>query len=159
MHVPQRSFASLLLTLVLATGCQGVNHTTDGAAVGTGLGALAGGIIGNQSGQAAEGALIGALAGAAGGALVGNAQDNQERAEAWKSYAEHSERVQHEQARALSASDVITMSNNENVNDSIIIQSIQQRGVKFDANKDYIIYLADRGVSPTVISAIQRYGH
>ena len=158
MQIQQRSMASWAVTLILAAGCQGVNHTTDGAALGTGVGALAGGIIGNQSGNAAEGALIGALAGAAGGALVGNAQDNEERAEAWKSYAEHSEQVHQQQARALSADDVITMSNNANIGDSIIIQAIQQRGVKFDANKDYIIYLADRGVSQTVISAVQRYG-
>jgi len=158
MHFNRQSIACLTLVLALACGCQNVNHTTEGAAVGTGLGALAGGIIGNQSGKAAEGALIGALAGAAGGGLIGNAKDNQERADAWQSYAQHSEQVQQQQARALSADDVITMSKNPNIGDPIIVTAIQRQGVKFDVNKDYIVYLADRGVSQTVISAIQRYG-
>jgi len=158
MQVNRQSIACLTMTLALAGGCQNVNHTTEGAAVGTGLGALAGGVIGNQSGKAAEGALIGALAGAAGGSLIGNAKDNHERAEAWQSYAQHSEQVQQQQARALSADDVIAMSKNANIDDPIIVTAIQRHGVKFDANTDYIVHLADQGVSQTVISAIQRYG-
>jgi uncharacterized protein YcfJ len=68
--------AVVLSALVFSTGC--ASHAQEGAAWGTGLGAIGGAIIGHQSGHGLEGAAIGAGAGALGGYIVGNEQDKAE---------------------------------------------------------------------------------
>lgn len=147
------TFAAALL--VTSTGCQNMNHTSRGASLGAGLGTLTGAIVGHQSGRGAEGALIGAAAGAVGGGLLGNAEDNREKAEAWQSYANHVEQVNHARERALSARDIVEMTNAPGIDETIIIQAIQNRGVNFDPDKDQLIFLASNNVSNSVIRAIQ----
>ncbi len=68
------SAAALTATTGLAlSGC--ASHAQEGAAWGSGIGAIGGAIIGHQSGHGLEGAAIGAGAGALGGYIVGNEQD------------------------------------------------------------------------------------
>lgn len=156
--VPQSHWlVGLVLAASLSAGCHNMSHTGNGAAIGAGLGTLTGAIVGHQSGKGAEGALIGAAAGALGGGLIGNAEDNREKAEAWQSYATHVEHVQEAERRALSAQDIVEMSNTTGIDDNIIIQAIQNRGVNFDPNKDQLIFLASNNVSPHVIRSIQAY--
>jgi hypothetical protein len=142
---------------LLVTGCANTNHTTNGAAIGAGLGTLTGAIVGHQSGKGAEGALIGAAAGALGGGLIGNAKDERERADSWQSYANHVDRVQVQQQRAMSAQDIVEMSKTPGLDDQIIIQAIQSRGLNFAADKDNLVFLANNQVNSTVIRAVQTY--
>lgn len=148
---------SALCIPVAFSGCANSNHTTNGAAIGASLGTLTGAIVGHQSGQGAEGALIGAAAGALGGGLVGNAKDEQERADSWQSYASHVEQANIAHARAMSAQDLVEMTQTTGLDEQIIIQAIQTRGLNFEADKDNLVYLANNNVSPTVIRAVQSY--
>lgn len=150
-----RSLLALSCLAAPLAGCANANHTTNGAAMGAGLGTLAGAIVGHQSGKRAEGALVGAAAGALGGGLIGNAKDEREKAESWQSYAAHTERVQAAQQAALSTQDIIQMTQTTGLDEQIIIQSIQNRGVNFDPNPDALVFLANNNVSKTVIRAIQ----
>lgn len=68
----------VLLSLIIATGCEGTRPLSGrekgvlgGAAIGSGLGA----IVGNQSGRAGEGTAIGGAAGALIGGVLGNESD------------------------------------------------------------------------------------
>ena len=148
---------SALCIPMALSGCANSNHTTNGAAIGAGLGTLTGAIVGHQNGKGAEGALIGAAAGALGGGLVGNAKDEQERADSWQSYANHVEQSNIAHARAMSARDVVEMSQTNGLDEQIIIQAIQSRGLQFEADKDNLVYLANNNVSPTIIRAVQSY--
>lgn len=155
----KRCMGGILAGAVLVSsliGCQNTNHTTRGAAVGSGLGALTGAIVGHQTGHKAEGALIGAAAGALGGGLLGNAKDSQEEAEAWASYANHQERVRQAQQTAVAAEDIVQMTQ-AGLSDEIIIQSIQNRGIKFDSSPRHLMFLKQSGVSERVISAVQQH--
>src|SRR6516162_1794426 len=106
-----RSRQSVLLAalgLALA-GCQNMNNTQTGAAVGGGLGALTGAVIGEASGHAGGGALIGAAAGALAGGLVGNAEDKREERDAAVAQAEYEHAQTQALAQAVTISDVVTM--------------------------------------------------
>src|SRR5579859_6861922 len=103
--------AVLLATLGLAAcGCQNMNNTQSGAALGGGLGAVTGAVIGEASGHAGGGALIGAAAGALAGGLVGNAEDKREERDAAVAQAEYNHAQAQAIARAITVSDVVTMS-------------------------------------------------
>lgn len=79
--LPFRIWSSLIVSLVIATGCTEPKETTGvGAAAGGAIGAGLGAIIGSQTGDAGGGLAIGALAGSASGALVGNALQAQQEA-------------------------------------------------------------------------------
>src|SRR5438132_10249668 len=71
----------ILLAAVVNAGCEGLNHTENGALVGTGVGAGLGALVGHAfggRGGTAAGAAIGGVTGLAGGALLGNAADKRE---------------------------------------------------------------------------------
>ncbi len=71
-----RHLRAVLFSLILVLpGCYLPNHTSEGAAVGAGLGGLAGGIIGHQNDETPEGAIIGGVVGAVAGGLAGRARD------------------------------------------------------------------------------------
>ena len=68
---------ALLSNLSLLSGCNSLNNTQKGGAVGAGAGGAIGGVIGNQSGNTAVGAIIGATVGGAAGAVIGRQMDKQ----------------------------------------------------------------------------------
>lgn len=138
-----------------AAGCAHLNHTENGALVGTGIGATAGSIIGHQSGHAGGGALIGAAAGALGGALVGNAQQMQEERDAAIAAAQHSEWRRHVDATAMTNQDVIRMTQ-AGVSSDVIAGTIRRQGGRFDLTPDGVIALKSQGVGDDVIQAMQQ---
>ena len=68
---------ALLTNLSILPGCQSLNNTQKGGAIGAGAGGAIGGVIGNQSGNTAVGAIIGATVGGAAGAVIGRQMDKQ----------------------------------------------------------------------------------
>jgi hypothetical protein len=147
----QTAFALLLAPLA---GCAGMNHASEGALVGTTIGALAGGIIGHQSGNTGAGAVLGAGAGMIGGALVGDAEDAREERD-WAIRQASYERVNYEPP--LTNADLIYMAQN-GLGDDVIINSIKSRGGRFDVDPTALVQLKQSGVSDVVISEVQRAG-
>jgi uncharacterized protein YcfJ len=139
------------VALILVIGCQSASHTSNGAALGTGLGALAGGIIGHQSGHTAGGAIVGAAAGALAGGLVGNAADAREERDAAVAHAAYMEQVR----QSLTNVDLIRMAQS-GLGDDVIITAVQTRGGQFDLSPDGMIQLKQQGVSDRVIQAVQQ---
>lgn len=149
--------AHLLLLLCMvgpaAAGCQGMNHTQAGAAVGTGVGALTGAVIGHQSGHTAGGAAIGAATGALAGGLIGNAEDAREERDAAIAQAEFAQ--YQAQNPPLTNADLIFMAQS-GLGEQVIINAIQSRGGQFDLSPQGLVQLKNSGVSDGVIVAIQQ---
>ncbi len=156
MKLPKVEWALVVavISLLSSAGCQ--NNTQTGAALGTGAGALAGTIIGHQVGHKGAGALIGAVAGGLTGAAVGNAQDAQEERDAAVARAATVQARQRAAQRALTNSDIITMTQN-GLSDEIIINSIRSRGGRFRTNSEALIALNQAGVSQHVIMEVQNH--
>lgn len=74
------SFAVLIITALLFSGCSSLNKTQKGGAIGVVAGGAMGSIIGRVSGNTALGAIIGATVGGATGAVIGNQMDKQAEA-------------------------------------------------------------------------------
>jgi outer membrane lipoprotein SlyB len=146
--------AFAIVSLLPVTGCQ--NNTQTGAALGAGAGSLAGAIIGHQTGHKGAGALIGGLAGGLTGAAIGNTQDVKNERDAAVTRASNMQANQRAAQRALSNSDLVTMTQNR-VSDEIIINAIHTRGGRFRTNSEALISLQNSGVSQTVIMEAQRY--
>ncbi|GAB4150207.1 MAG: hypothetical protein Tsb009_24930 [Planctomycetaceae bacterium] len=145
-----------LLLTAMSVGCQNMNNTQKGAALGTGLGALTGAIVGHQSGNRDKGALIGAVAGGLGGGLLGHAQDKADERDEAIRHAQHVQQNARANALALTNREVINMTH-QGVPDDQIIRAIQQRGGRFDTSADGLIYLNKQGVSRNVIQVMQQY--
>ncbi|GAB3009048.1 OmpA family protein [Niabella terrae] len=69
-------FATAFSGLLLA-GCDSMNRTQKGAAIGVGGGAAVGAVIGKATGNTAMGAIIGAAVGGTAGAIIGKKMDKQ----------------------------------------------------------------------------------
>lgn len=143
-----------IFSLFPLAGCQ--NNTQTGAALGAGAGSLAGAIIGHQVGHKGAGALIGGLAGGLTGAAVGNTQDVKNERDAAVARTATLHANQRAAQRALTNSDVITMTQN-GLSDEIIINSIRTRGGRFRGNSEALIAMNQAGVSQPVIMEVQRY--
>lgn len=62
---------------ILGTGCNSLNKTQKGAAIGAGAGGTIGALIGHSAGNTALGAIIGGAVGGTAGALIGHKMDKQ----------------------------------------------------------------------------------
>lgn len=138
--------------LVTSTGCAARNHAEAGAMVGTGVGGVLGALIGGESGHAAGGAVVGALAGATVGGLAGNAEDAREERDVAIAQAQYDRHVAAQQA--VTNIDLMTMAQ-AGLSDQVIVNAVQTRGGQFDLSPAAIIELKNRGVSDSVILAIQ----
>jgi uncharacterized protein YcfJ len=145
------------LIAVLAVGCSNMNNTQKGAVVGGAGGTVVGAIVGKQLGNTGAGAAVGALTGMAAGALVGKSEDEAEARENAVRTAAYEHNLRVREARAVTNSDVVYMSQN-GINDTIICNEIRTRGGRFDTSPQSIINLQRSGVSDTVIQAMQNYG-
>lgn len=149
------------VVLVVGSTNLWAQNTQRGAVMGGLGGAIAGAIIGENNDKPAEGAAIGAAIGALGGAVMGNARDkeiNQRRQ--YYQYQPHYQSQYHQPQvvvprGAVSSSDVISMSRS-GLNDSVIINQIQTRGVQRRPEVSEIITMHQQGVSDTVITAMQQ---
>ena len=137
----------LVTVLPLPVLAQG--HTQEGAVLGGVAGAIAGGIIGHQNDETPEGAIIGGVLGAVTGGMIGNAKDEQLARERQHLYYQ-----QQWAARAVSMSDVVSMSRN-GLSDSVIINQIRTNGVQRELTTHDIISLHQQGVRESVITAMQ----
>jgi hypothetical protein len=148
----------LVLSCLSNTGCQTTDNSNavGGAVVGTGLGALTGAIVGSAFGRrdAAAGALIGAAAGGVGGALIGHAQDEKNQEVKTAVQAQYQQAAAAAEANALHNNDILFMVKN-GTSDQLIINSIRQRGGRFDTSPEAIVQLKANGVSDAVIYAMQ----
>lgn len=159
MNFPKSSVRNVaFLAIVTSTlaGCRNMNHTENGAVLGTGAGALAGAIIGHQTGNKEAGALIGALSGGAAGALIGKTRDTADQRDAALAHAHHQERMRSAEKRALTNRDIVDLAQN-GFSDSHIIQTIQSRGGSFDLSTSSQIALSKSGVSEHVLASMERY--
>jgi outer membrane protein OmpA-like peptidoglycan-associated protein len=77
MRKVNKYFMALALAGLFLGGCNSMNKTQKGAAIGTGGGAVVGGIIGRATGNTALGAIIGATVGGVTGAVIGKKMDKQ----------------------------------------------------------------------------------
>ena len=150
-------FVSCALAVPLFAGCRGLNHTENGALVGSGIGATTGAIIGHQSGHGDGGALIGAAAGAIGGALVGNAQQMSEERDDAVIAAQQAEWRCQADAQAITNQDVIRMARG-GLSEEVIAGTIRNRGGRFDLSPDALIALKSAGVGDGVIQTMQTSG-
>jgi outer membrane lipoprotein SlyB len=147
--------------LILALCCLGClradaqGDTQRGVAVGGITGAIAGGLIGDHNGEAGAGAAIGGLIGAVTGGLIGNASDKEAQFQRQQALAyQHQQQLAHQQS-AVSVQDVVSMSRS-GLSDVVIINQINQRGVRTQLQVPDIISLHQQGVSEPVISAMQQ---
>jgi hypothetical protein len=140
----------LILTVtgaIMCAGCQSYNYAGRGAAVG----GLTGGGLGAIIGEAAAdkplaGAAIGSVVGAMTGASVGGALDEID--------TKHQQAVYYDGIGTASIGEVVEMSQ-AGLNDSIITRHIRSRGFPHQLNANDLILLRERGVSDTVIAALQ----
>ena len=153
MLLRQSAVVGVVSVVTAMCGCAGMNHTQNGALVGTGVGAATGAIIGHQTGNRDAGALIGAAVGGIGGALAGNAADMQDQRDAAIVQAAHAEQARSAAARALTNADVVQMTQ-AGVGDSVILSTIRSRGGRFDTSPQSIVSLKHAGVSDTVIESM-----
>lgn len=144
------------LVAIGSFGCSNMNNTQKGAALGAAGGAGVGAIVGKQLGNTGAGALIGGLAGTATGALVGNNKDKTEERDAYARQAAYEHNLRHQEHRAVTNRDVVDMVQN-NVTDRTIINTIRDRGGRFDTSPRSIIALHEAGVSDPVIEAMQQH--
>jgi uncharacterized protein YcfJ len=148
----------LVLSCLSNTGCQTTDNSNavTGGVLGTGLGALTGAIVGSAFGRrdAAAGALIGAAAGGVGGALLGHAQDEKNQEVKTAVQAQYQQAQSAAEQNALHNNDILFMVKN-GTSDQIIINSMRQRGGRFDTSPDAIVQLKANGVSDAVIYAMQ----
>lgn len=143
------------LVLTASTlGCSNMNNSQKGAVVGGAGGAALGAIVGKQLGNTGAGAAVGALTGLAAGGLIGNAEDAAEERNNAQRQAAYEQNLRVRQARAVTNSDIVNMSQN-GVDESTICNEIRTHGGNFDTSPQQIIYLQRAGVSSTVIQAMQ----
>jgi hypothetical protein len=142
-------------------GCQSKAGT--GALVGGAGGAAAGAAIGSVShSRAGEGALIGAAVGALGGALIGHSMDKaDEKRDAAEADSRYSAERNYDRAHAVPVSDEkVTKADvirwtQRGVHDEVIIDRIERGNMVFRLTAADRNELRDRGVSESVIQAME----
>lgn len=130
-------------------GAQG--HTQRGSLLGGVSGAMIGAGIGNHNDETAAGALIGGAVGLITGAAIGNSMDERDR----QIVARQRYRQQVRESRAVSIQDAINMSRS-GLSSDVIVNQIQQNGVRRRLTSQDVIALHRNGVPNDVISAMQR---
>lgn len=125
-----------------------------GALIGGTAGAVLGGVIGKQNDRTTKGAVIGGLAGAVAGGLMGHSKDVELQRQYQYQQAQEA-RYAYQMSRAVSISDVISMSNS-GLSPQVIIGQIRANGVQQEVGVQEIILLHQNGVDQTVIQEMQR---
>ncbi len=159
-NTPTISTAILCFSVVLAgpadtASAQGKQR---GATLGGLAGAVAGGIIGDNNNEAGAGAAIGGVIGAVAGGILGDANDKQRAAQQQQYYYQQQQQQTQRVVQTMSAvsiSDVVNMSRS-GLSDSVIINQINQRGVRQELQVPDIITLHQQGVREHVITAMQQ---
>ncbi len=124
-----------LTCLLFVSGCESMDSTEKGVAVGTVTGAGIGGIIGHQNGHGGNGALIGGAAGALAGGLLGHRMDQRQK----EINPEH-----------ITIRDIAKMGD-EGVPSSAIIDEIKRTKSIYNLDTETINYLREHKISDKVI--------
>src|SRR5688572_14687655 len=114
-----RWFVVPLMAMMAVPSVTRGQQTEKGAAIGGIGGALAGAAIGKNNGDTAAGALIGGAVGLITGAAIGNSKDERDRRAAYQN------QQMYLYTRAVSSTDVISMSQNQ-VGEEVIINHIRE---------------------------------
>jgi hypothetical protein len=132
--------------MILGCGCETMNNTEKGTAIGGAAGTVLGAGIGAIAHHPVIGALIGAGGGMLAGSAVGASQDRKEARQAAQAYAAT--------RPPLTIPDVVQMAQSH-VSDDVIIQQIRTTGSTFRLTSDDVIYLSQMGVSNRVVMEMQ----
>lgn len=154
---------TLFVLVASSSSTMAQSNTGKGAALGGVAGAVVGGIIGHQNDETPEGALIGGAVGAIAGGVIGHNRDEQIARE--QRYQQQMARQQYQQQqqyhvaeqtrRAVSVSDVITMTRS-GIGEGVIVSHIEANGVQRRPEVSDVITMHQQGVSEYVISSMQR---
>jgi outer membrane lipoprotein SlyB len=139
------------LVLVVTAGCRSPYYADRGALFGGLTGAGVGAAIGNAAGNTGAGAVIGSAVGALTGAAVGENID----ADLARSRAEIEARMGRQMQGAVTAQDVIAMTQ-AGLSDDVIATHIRANGVAQPLSVNDLISLRNMGVRDNVINAMQQ---
>lgn len=154
-------------TLSMPLGCESLpgDEKTQGAVIGGAGGAAAGAAVGGEDNRL-EGALIGGLLGAGGGYLIGQQMEKKDRDEAVAANDAAVNRPA--SANQALSSDTADLNNDgfvtldevvameeAGISDAQQIRRLQLTGQVFSLNASQEQYLIDRGVSVSVINAME----
>jgi hypothetical protein len=142
-----RLLATVILPVLLASGCSTMSNTEAGAGAGGLIGAGTGAVIGSATGHTGAGALIGAGVGALSGGLIGHAVDKSEENAAAAAAANAAR-------GSLGITDIASMTQ-AHVSDDVIISQIRSSGQVFRLSSNDIVWLKQSGVSDAVIQELQ----
>jgi len=145
---------SIVLIVLLLSGCAGRNATEIGTANGALFGAATGAAIGNQQNNALGGAIIGATTGAIAGNALGGKMERGNDAYETKFRTDQQALRERVDENAVTLDQVVQMSA-ALVSDEVIINEINSRGIAAPLTIDEIIYLSKQSVSPEVIKGFQ----
>jgi hypothetical protein len=143
-----------LLLIVLtahAVGCASPYYADRGALFGGLTGAGVGAVVGDAAGNAGAGAAIGTAIGALTGAAVGDSID----ADLARSRAEIEARMGRQLQGAVTAQDVVAMTQ-AGLSDDVIVAHIRASGVAQPLAVNDLIHLRNMGVRDAVINAMQQ---
>lgn len=134
-----RKFAAVLcIACFLAAGCETMDKTEKGAAIGGLVGATAGGIVGHQQDKGWQGALIGGAAGALAGGAIGHQMDKRQQAV---------------NPNHLTLVQIVDMAKS-GAPDDVIISEIVRTKSKYELTSEMIDYLKNNGVGSKVVDYI-----
>lgn len=138
--------------LLAALGCQSAGPNTHaGTAFGGLTGAAIGAIAGADQGKSLEGAAIGATAGGLLGGAMGNAIDQDIAREDAARQASYIEAASH-----AATIDSVTQMTASGLSDQVIAEHVRANGVIQRLSAQDLIMLKQRGVSDSVINAMQQ---
>lgn len=142
----------LIAWLALAClGCASPHYADRGALLGGLTGAGVGAVVGDAAGNAGAGAAIGTAIGALTGAAVGDSID----ADLARSRAEIEARMGRQMQGAVTAQDVVAMTQ-AGLSDDVIVTHIRASGVAQPLAVNDLIHLRNMGVRDAVINAMQQ---
>jgi hypothetical protein len=143
--------SSLLIVILCLAGCASPYYADRGALFGGLTGAGVGALVGDAAGNAGAGAAIGTAVGALTGAAVGDHID----ADLARSRAEIEARMGRQMQGAVTAQDVVAMTQ-AGLSDDVIVTHIRASGVAQPLAVNDLIHLRNMGVRDTVINAMQQ---
>ncbi len=151
-------FLAAIFPCTVSSNVAAQGNTQRGATVGGIAGAVAGAAIGDHNGETGAGAAIGGIIGAFAGGLLGNAEAKQRAYQSQLQHQQSQQQLYQYQRTAVSSQDVIAMTRN-GLSEQVIINQIQERGVKRQPQVAEIIALHQQGVSENVITVMQQARH
>ena len=141
----------VLAAVAIEAGCASPHYADRGALFGGLTGAGVGALVGDAAGNGGAGAVIGTAVGALTGAAVGDSID----ADLARSKAEIEARMGRQMQGAVTAQDVVAMTQ-AGLSDDVIVTHIRASGTAQPLAVNDLIHLRNMGVRDLVINAMQQ---